>query len=300
MKRAARFKDQITAALLASVSQNKCEAGVASCGIALPSLSPTEVYTEAGDPGPGLDPSTRVAQGGRRHTMGPASHPLPGLQSPPPQFTLLQLKEILPQINLPQNLPPLSTDFSVKNQDLLRALPSPVPMGHHDSDCGVCSSQAREEAECAAEEEMAAADPGTMFIMLGGELEAEAGLYCLGREMWPLLDAPVHGSALSRVCGLRHPAAHTQHEVIIRHIHGGALLAGAGPQLRVEPGDGDGQRDERVQAARRTAHGGTQGHTGPGLIFRYKTITYFKNPANSTKIVHNLNIIPRLQRSIFL
>ena len=189
--------------MLASVAENKCddlaamyqlllspgpvqdrvEAGVAGCGAALPSLSPTEVYTEAGDPGPGLDPSTRVAQGGRRHTMGPASHPLPGLQSPPPQFTLLQLKEILPQINLPQNLPPLSTDFSVKNQDLLRALPSPVPMGHHDSDCGVCSSQAREEAECAAEEEMAAADPGTMFSMLGGEMEAEAGLYCLGRDM---------------------------------------------------------------------------------------------------------------------
>ena len=57
MKRAARFKDQITAAALASVAQNKCEAGVASCGIALPSLSPTEVYTEAGDPGPGLDPA---------------------------------------------------------------------------------------------------------------------------------------------------------------------------------------------------------------------------------------------------
>ena len=91
MKRAARFKDQITAAALASVAQNKCEAGVASCGIALPSLSPTEVYTEAGDPGPGLYPSNRAAQGGRRHTMGPASHPLPGLQSPPHQFTLPQI-----------------------------------------------------------------------------------------------------------------------------------------------------------------------------------------------------------------
>ena len=38
-----------------------------------------------------------------------------------------------------------------------------------------------------------------------------------------------------------------------------ALLAGAGPQLRVEPDGGDGQRDERVQAVRRAAHGGTQG-----------------------------------------
>ena len=75
--------------------------------------------------------------------MGPASHPLPGLQSPPPQFTQLHHKEILPQINLPQNLPLLSikpfTDFSVKNQDLLRALHSPVPMGHRASDCRVYS-----------------------------------------------------------------------------------------------------------------------------------------------------------------
>ena len=75
--------------------QDRVEAGAAGCGAALPSLSPIEVYTEAGDPGPGLDPGTRAAQGGR------PSHPLPGLQSPPPQFTL-------PQINLPQNLPLVS------------------------------------------------------------------------------------------------------------------------------------------------------------------------------------------------
>ena len=163
MKRAARLTDKITAAVLASVAENNCDdlaatyqlllgpgpaqermaAGVASCGIALPSLSPTEMYTEAGDPGPSLDPSTRAAQGGRRHTMGPASHPLPGLQSPPPQFMQLHHKEILPQINLPQNLPLLSikpfTNFSVKNQDLLRALPSPVPIGPRASDCGMYS-----------------------------------------------------------------------------------------------------------------------------------------------------------------
>ena len=113
--------------------QDRVEAGAAGCGAALPSLSPTEVYTEAGDPGPGLNPSTRAAQGGR------PSHPLPGLQSPPPQFTL-------PQINLPQNLPLVSnkpfTDFSVKDQDLLRAPPSPVPMGRRASDRSVYSSQA--------------------------------------------------------------------------------------------------------------------------------------------------------------
>ena len=69
MKRAARLTDQITTAVAASMAENKCDlaamynlllspgsaqemvaAGVASCGIALPSLSPTEVYTEAGDP----------------------------------------------------------------------------------------------------------------------------------------------------------------------------------------------------------------------------------------------------------
>ena len=120
MKRAARLTDQITTAVAASMAENKCDlaamynlllspgsaqemvaAGVASCGIALPSLSPTKMYTEAGDLGPGLNLGTRAAQGGRRHTMGPASHPLPGLQSPPPQFRLLHHKEILPQINLP-------------------------------------------------------------------------------------------------------------------------------------------------------------------------------------------------------
>ena len=32
---------------------------------------------------------------------------------------------------------------------------------------------------------MAAADPGTMFSMLGVEMEAEAGLYCLGQDIRP-------------------------------------------------------------------------------------------------------------------
>ena len=205
MKRAARLTDQSAATVLTSVVANKCDdltamyqlllspghaqervaAGVAGCGATLTSLSPTEVYTEAGDPGTGLDPGTRAAQGGRRHTMGPASHSLPGLQSPPPQFTQLHHKEILPQINLPQNLPLVSnkpfTDFSVKNQnrpDLARA---------HGPPClrlrRVLLAGAREEAGCAADEEMTATDPGTMFSMLAGELEATAGLYCLGRDM---------------------------------------------------------------------------------------------------------------------
>ena len=101
MKRAARLTDQITTAVAASMAENKCDlaamynlllspgsaqemvaAGVASCGIALPSLSPTEVYTEAGDPGPGLDPAA--------HSL----HTAPQGDSA--------------QINLPQNLPLVS------------------------------------------------------------------------------------------------------------------------------------------------------------------------------------------------
>ena len=107
------------------------------------------MYTEAGDTGPGLDPSTLAAQGGR------PSNPLPGLQSPPPQFTL-------PQINLPLVSNKPFTDFSMKNQnrpDLARA---------HGPPClrlrRVLLAVAREEAECSAAEEM-------------------AGLYCLGRDM---------------------------------------------------------------------------------------------------------------------
>ena len=150
--------------------QDRMEAGAAGCGAALPSLFPIEVYTEAGDPGPGLDPSTRAAQDGR------PSHPLPGLQSPPPQFTL-------PQINLPQNLPLVSnkpfTNFSVKNQNSLARAHGPPCLRLQR----VLLAGAREEAGCAADEEMTAADPGTMFSMLAGELEAAAGLYCLGRDM---------------------------------------------------------------------------------------------------------------------
>ena len=56
-------------------------------------------------------------------------------------------------------------------------------MGCRASDCSVYSLQApgrRPSVRCAADEEMTAADPGTMFSMLAGELEAAAGLYCLG------------------------------------------------------------------------------------------------------------------------
>ena len=163
--------------------QDRVEAGAAGCGAALPSLSPIEVYTEAGGPGPGLDPSTRAAQGGR------PSHPLPGLQSPPPQFTL-------PQINLPQNLPLVSnkpfTNFSVKNQNSLARAHGPPCLRLQR----VLLAGAREEAGCAADEEMTATDPGTMFSMLAGELEAAAGLYCLGRDMTSLFSMLLFTSLL--------------------------------------------------------------------------------------------------------
>ena len=150
--------------------QDRVEAGASGCGAALPSLSPTEVYTEAGDPGPGLDPSTRAAQGGR------PSHPLPGLQSPPPQFTL-------PQINLPQNLPLVSnkpfTNFSVKNQNSLARAHGPPCLRLQR----VLLAGAREEAGCAADEEMTAADPGTRDRgprLTGGHTGAHRGTRCRG------------------------------------------------------------------------------------------------------------------------
>lgn len=103
----------------------------------------TEVYTEV------ETQYNRVhqARAGRRHTLGPAIHGMPLIQSP--TFSHHPNKDILPQTNLPQNLPLVSnkpfTDFSVKNQDLLRAppallMPNGMPMGRRASDCGVYAS----------------------------------------------------------------------------------------------------------------------------------------------------------------
>ena len=96
----------------------------------------TEVYTEA-EAGQGSECS--VTRSGRRHTLGPANNSIPPLLQSPPQYS--HINKILPQINLPQNLPFVSnkpfTDFSVKNQDLLRAPQSNIQMGRRSSDCGV-------------------------------------------------------------------------------------------------------------------------------------------------------------------
>ena len=105
----------------------------------------TEVYTDAET----QYNTVHQARCGRRHTLGPANQGLPLLQSP--TFSHHPNKDILPQTNLPQNLPLVSnkpfTDFSVKNQELLRAppglqLPSGMPIGRRASDCGVYSSLA--------------------------------------------------------------------------------------------------------------------------------------------------------------
>jgi len=105
----------------------------------------TEVYTDAET----QYNTVHQARCGRRHTLGPANQGVPLLQSP--TFSHHPNKDILPQTNLPQNLPLVSnkpfTDFSVKNQELLRAppglqLPNGMPMGRRASDCGVYSSLA--------------------------------------------------------------------------------------------------------------------------------------------------------------
>eukprot|EP00092_Neocalanus_flemingeri_P097980 GFUD01124927.1.p1 GENE.GFUD01124927.1~~GFUD01124927.1.p1 ORF type:complete len:980 (-),score=158.40 GFUD01124927.1:484-3423(-) len=106
--------------------------------------SVTEVYTEVEQ----QYNKVHQSRSGRRHTLGPANNGMPLLQSPTfshPHPT----KDILPQTNLPQNLPLVSnkpfTDFSVKNQDLLKAppglsMPNGMPMGRRASDCGVYAS----------------------------------------------------------------------------------------------------------------------------------------------------------------
>lgn len=101
----------------------------------------TEVYTDA----EGGVCQEHVSKSGRRHTLGPANNTIPTILQSPPHFSPFN-KEILPQINLPQNLPFVYnkpfTDFSVKNQDFLRAPPVGIPMGRRASDCGVYLSLA--------------------------------------------------------------------------------------------------------------------------------------------------------------
>jgi len=86
------------------------------------------------------------SRAGRRHTLGPSGHAVPL----PPSFPLaFNFKGMLPQTNLPLNLPLVSNhpfaDFSVKDQDLLRApqtlsVPGSGSLGRRASDCGAYSA----------------------------------------------------------------------------------------------------------------------------------------------------------------
>ena len=115
----------------------------------------SEVYTELEPGGAGPGEASQARQG-RRHTLGPASHNVPpgiecGLQCQGNTFSLTT-REILPQTNLPHNLPLLYnkpfTDFSVKNQDLLGPPPAgQVPLGRRASDCGTYASLAGQSEE---------------------------------------------------------------------------------------------------------------------------------------------------------
>ncbi len=88
-------------------------------------------------------------QGGRRHTLGPSGHHIQLPPCFPPSQQLAAAKNILPQTNLPLNLPLVSNqpyrDFSVKNHELLRppvslAVPDGAQMGRRSSDCGAYSA----------------------------------------------------------------------------------------------------------------------------------------------------------------
>ena len=107
----------------------------------------TEIFTEVE---PAAKSQAAAAQGrsGRRHTLGPAEHSMVPLL-PPPCFTRNPAPHLLPQMNLPANLPLVGnlpfTDFSTKDQGQLRAppgllAPSGPTMGRRASDSGAYSN----------------------------------------------------------------------------------------------------------------------------------------------------------------
>ena len=121
---------------------------------------------------------------------------------------------------------------------------------------------------------MAAADPGTMFSMLGVEMEAEAGLYCLGQDIRPttslflmlLRSASSAAPQFTRdmksftdtFMAVRCLLGTDRSSVLSRMVAAGSVTSG----YRLSPAP----------------------HTGPGIIFRYFINPFFLNPANSTKI----------------
>ena len=112
---------------------------------------------------------------------------------------------------------------------------------------------------------MAAADPGTRFSMLGGELEAEAGLYCLGREMWPTTSLFFMLLCTAALC-LVSAALQLTRDMkslsdtfsMVRCLLGLGRSSGLSRMVAT----GSVASGYRLSPPRRT-----RGHTGPGLIF---------------------------------
>lgn len=120
----------------------------------------TEVFTEGAEHCAGIGSCQGLEYGrgnGRRHTLGPAGQALPLVSSSPTRGFSgarginTRQHHLLPQTNLPLNIPPVShqpyTDFSVKDPQLLRAPPSLAPpssggacMGRRASDSGAYSN----------------------------------------------------------------------------------------------------------------------------------------------------------------
>jgi len=171
--------------------------------------SVTEVYTEVET----QYNKVHQARSGRRHTLGPANHGMPLLQSP--TFSHPN-KDILPQTNLPQNLPLVSnkpfTDFSVKNQDLLRAppgllMPNGIPMGRRASDCGVYSSLAIPgmEESLSRFKEAEDSDPRK-----SDEITMDPNFYNLSEVSMLNFDQDASVQYLGRENAKRHPVGHGQ------------------------------------------------------------------------------------------
>ena len=131
-------------------------------------------------------------------------------------------------------------------------------------------------------EEMATADPGTMFSMLAGEMEAGAGLYCLGRDMRNTtslflmllcMAALILGSVASAAPQLtRNMKSLSDTFMASRCLLGPGRSSGLSRMVAA----GSVTSGCRLSPAPHTGAHGAGAH-----IFRYYYIGHFKNPANS-------------------
>ena len=78
----------------------------------------TEIFVETDCSASAAEPAANNSRAGRRHTLGPGD--TPPVSAIPPAPLKFDFKGILPQTNLPLNLPLVSNhpfaDFSVKDQ----------------------------------------------------------------------------------------------------------------------------------------------------------------------------------------